>query len=96
MKIFDKASWHIDAGENKEMVIDRLSAVMDYLNRHNMLSEDGIEIFQIGVDSSFSLHEKMVNEKGLAFLSEHYDSMLQMGFDELKSFLQNLADTNEF
>ena len=94
MRIFDKASWHIDAGEDKKKVIKRLSTVMDYLYCHNMLSEEGVEILQIGVDSSFSLHEKMVNEEGLAFLSEHYDSILQMGFDELKSFLQNSEDTN--
>ena len=75
MRIFDKASWHIDAGEDKEKVISRFKEIMDFLYKHHMLSDEGVELFEIGVDSSFSLHERMVNEIGLAFLTENYDSL---------------------
>ena len=64
MKIYDKASWHIDGGERKEDVIKKFSLIFDFLEKEGMLTDEGKEILELGIDTSISLHERMVNEKG--------------------------------
>lgn len=76
MKIYDKAQWHIDAGEDSREVIEKFKKVFSFLASHNMLSDDGLEIFEFGMDSSVSLNEKMVSEEGKQFLEECYDEVI--------------------
>ncbi|MEG1296827.1 hypothetical protein [Niameybacter sp.] len=42
-----------------------------------MLSEEGLEILEIGIDESISLNENMVNRSGRKFLAQHYDTYLR-------------------
>ena len=76
MKIFDKASWQIDNGMNEEVVIAHFKFIFEWLNEHNMLSPSGLEILEIGIDEDVSLHEGLVNERGLHFLDEYYDKLI--------------------
>lgn len=88
MKVYDKAQWHIDNGENSSEVIAKFQEVFSFLNAHKMLSTDGLEIFEFGVDGSISLNEKMVTEEGQNFLDKYYDTVIncpaQMISDELE------------
>ena len=76
MKIFDKASWQIDNGMNEEVVIAHFKFIFEWLKEHNMLSPSGLEILDIGIDEDVSLHEGLVNERGLHFLDEYYDKLI--------------------
>lgn len=76
MKIFDKASWQIDNGMKEEVVIAHFEFIFEWLNEHDMLSPDGLEILEAGIDEEVSLHEGVVNEKGLHFLNEFYDKLI--------------------
>lgn len=76
MKIFDKASWQIDNGMSKEVVIAHFEFIFQWLNEHDMLSPDGLEILEIGIDEDVSLHEGLVNESGLIFLNKFYDKLI--------------------
>ena len=76
MKIYDKAQWHIDAGEDPQEVIGKFREVFSFLASHNMLSDDGLEIFEFGIDSSVSLNEKMVSEEGNHFLEKYYNEVI--------------------
>ena len=76
MKIFDKASWQIDNGMNEEVVIAHFKFIFEWLNEHDMLSPSGLEILDIGIDEDVSLHEGLVNERGLHFLDEYYDKLI--------------------
>ncbi|MBQ8133910.1 MAG: hypothetical protein IJ192_05850 [Clostridia bacterium] len=79
MKIFDKASWHIDSGMEETDVINKFKKIFDALDSLSLLSDEGYEILDFGIDDSISLNENMVNEKGRLFLEEYYDKII--GYD---------------
>lgn len=76
MKIFDKANWHIDAGADSATVTKKFEKVFSFLSSHEMLSEEGREIYDFGIDSSIVLHELMVTDEGNRFLTECYDNVI--------------------
>lgn len=79
MEVFDKAAWHIDAGEDEDEVLAKFKAVMEFLHQKGLLSEEGQELWQFGVDDSIALTEEMVTQKGAEFLKRHYDEVLDCG-----------------
>lgn len=90
MKIFDKAQWHIDAGENSLEVVDKFKLVFLFLEKQDLLAEDGKEMLEIGIDSSISLNEQMVTERGCDFLENCYDDVIELHGDELVKKLDEL------
>jgi DNA-binding ferritin-like protein (Dps family) len=87
MKVFDKALWHIDAGESRADVLERFRAVMAFLDEKNLLSEDGQEILDIGVDDSIALTDSMMTDEGTAFLDKYYDEVINCAADEITAEL---------
>lgn len=76
MKIYDKAAWHIDGGENIDDVITRLRKVFLFLDESGMLNEEGKETLEYGMDSSVSLNSNMVTKEGNIFLDACYDHVI--------------------
>ena len=76
MKVFDKAQWHIDQGVNTSEVIAKFKAVFSFLHAHKMLSAEGLEMYEFGIDSSISLNERMVTPDGKISLDRHYDAVV--------------------
>lgn len=76
MKVYDKASWHIDGGENRTEVVSRFKAVFEFLQEKNMLTADGLETLEYAMDSSASLNSRMVTAEGNDFLEKYYDDIL--------------------
>lgn len=91
MKIFDKAQWHIDAGEDAMEVVAKFKVVFEFLNSRNMLSADGKELLEFGIDGSISLNERMVTKEGIIFLYENYDKVINLNSTKLKAELENLS-----
>ena len=89
MKIFDKISWHIDAGEDLRANIQRFEVIFDYLNSHDMLSEDGKEILELGIDKESSLHSKLLTDKGLLFCEKYEDMIVGIDAENLKTLLNS-------
>lgn len=83
LKIYDKAQWHIDAGENAETVVNKLKAVFEFLDKKGMLTSEGKEIIDLGVDSSASIHERMLTEDGKQFMDDIYDKVIDKQVEEL-------------
>lgn len=77
VKIIDKASWQIDNGVDKKNVIEHFIFIFKWLDKNDLLTSDGKEMLDIGIDSSISLNEKMVNEKALKFLEKYYDEYIK-------------------
>lgn len=77
MIIFDKAAWQIDGGVPEELVVSHFNTVFLWLKNHNMLSDEGQEETEDGIDSSASLNETMVTKEGLSFLEKCYDEYLE-------------------
>lgn len=88
MNVYDKASWHIDEGQDEKEVLTRFSLIFSYLNENAMLTDDGKEIFELGIDDSVVIHEGMLTESGNAFMNDRYDSLLTLSLDELKETLK--------
>ena len=57
-----------------------------------MLTEDGIETLEYGMDSSVSLNSTMVTAEGEAFLDNYYDEIIKLDPNDLKNNLQNAYD----
>ena len=88
MKSYDKAAWHIDAGEIEADVIARFKEVFTFLKSKQMLNEEGLETLEFGMDSSVSLNSNMVNAQGMAFLDEYYDVILKQNPKEIRRNLK--------
>lgn len=88
MKIFDKAQWHLDAGEDTKEVISKFKEIFKFLNENEMLSVDGKEILEFGIDSSVSLNEKMVTKEGFDFLNENYVKVINLKAMEMRNALE--------
>ena len=71
-KVYDKVAWHIDGGEDPEGTVNSLASLFDTLHSKGMLSEEGEELYQSGIDSSSSLHSRLVTPEGREFLDKHY------------------------
>ncbi|MEK4439107.1 hypothetical protein [Paenibacillus sp. FSL K6-2862] len=68
--VYDKASWHLES--DSPTGLEHLQAIMDWLNQQKLLSEEGLEIFELGVDQEFSLTSEMVTEEGKDLLDSYY------------------------
>lgn len=76
MIIIDKAAWQIDGGIPENLVVSHFNTVFKWLENHEMLSEEGKEEFDEGLDDCASLNENMVTDDGLEFLEKCYDEYL--------------------
>ena len=89
MKIYDKASWHIDGGEKTSVVVLRFEEVFLFLLERDMLNDEGKETLEYGIDSSVSLNSTMVNIKGKRFLDHFYDDVINLKGKNIKKALES-------
>ena len=87
-KVYDKAEWHIDAGENSKVVISRFKLIMNFLKAKSMLSNEGEEIIDIGIDSSISIHERMLTNSGKEFIESYYNNIINKNENEIPETLE--------
>ncbi|MCL2103318.1 MAG: hypothetical protein FWH25_04705 [Syntrophorhabdaceae bacterium] len=96
MKIIDKASWQIDGGIQPSVVTAHFKRIFSWLEAKGLLTQEGKEVLEIGIDDSVSLHERLVTPEALAFLDAKYNDYLihnLYGEDEDSSALEAiLAD----
>lgn len=92
MIIYDKASWHIDAGMNEEEVINKLKILFDFLASKDMLSDEGKEEYECGIDDSCSLNERTVNSQGNEFLGHYYDEIINYDDSNILNYLSELYE----
>ncbi len=88
-KVYDKAKWHIDAGENQEEVLSKMRTLFAFLDSQNLLTDEGKEIIDIGIDSSVSIHSRMLTEKGNDFMDGYYDSVINANKKEFSAALNS-------
>lgn len=95
MKIIDKAAWQIDGGVPEDKAVRHFTAVFEWLSRHGMLTEEGLEELEDGIDDCASLNDELVSEQGIAFLESCYDDYLmavkdRYGEDENGGLLEGI------
>lgn len=92
MKIYDKASWHLDAGASEQETLDKFEVIFSLLNSKNMLSEEGKELLELGIDKSISLHDRLLTPEGNTFIDECYDRIINLKSNELEAQLLDLLN----
>ena len=90
LKVYDKASWHIDSGQKEAEVIMRFRKIFQFLAEKGFLSNDGIEVYEFAMDSSVSLNTTMVNEDGAKFLDRYYEDVLKNSSANVEKVLNKL------
>ena len=76
LKIFDKAQWQIDGGIPEELVVNHFNLVFLWLDKHEMLSNEGKEELEFWIDCEASLNEELLTIEGADFLDKYYDDFL--------------------
>jgi len=74
-KTYDKVSWHFPEGKgcpSLEAAKIHFSVVMQWLKEKGLLSAEGLEALENGIDSEFSLTSHMVTAEGNKILSQCY------------------------
>ena len=89
LKVYDKAQWHIDAGEPEDKVIERFKMLFKFLDSKGLLIQEGKEILELGIDSSVSIHERMLSDAGNSFLDKYYNKVLESGLSQYEDMLEN-------
>ena len=87
-KVYDKASWHIDAGENKKEVVAKFKSVFQFLNKKKMLNDNGKEILKSGIDESASIHAGLLTEEGCRFMDKFYDKVINESSSSISAALE--------
>ncbi len=78
MIIIDKAGWQIDGGIPSELVVEHFRIMFQWLKLHDMLTEEGLEELDDGIDEEASINDELVNSNGIKFLQECYDNFLNI------------------
>ena len=76
VKVFDKASWYIDGGEDPKKVVTRFKDIFICLKKLHLLNDDGLEVLDNAMDDSISLHQGLVTDEGYDFLTKYYDKSI--------------------
>ena len=72
---YDKVSWHFPDGKHcpsLEAAKVHLDVVMHWLESQHLLSAEGHEAMEVGIDSDFSLTSYMLTDKGNQLLATCY------------------------
>lgn len=90
MIVYDKAAWHIDAGEDKNEVLKRYQILLDYLSKNKLLTAEGEELAELGADYSAVIHSKMLNNEGNKLIEANIDSIITCELCDLGELLDEL------
>lgn len=77
--VYDKVSWHYPEGKdcpNLNTAKGHISAIMSWLKKNNLLSEEGKEIFNLGIGAHFSITSAMLTGKGNDVMELYYKKWL--------------------
>ncbi|HPE41359.1 MAG TPA: hypothetical protein PLI77_09770 [Bacteroidales bacterium] len=77
--VYDKFSWHYPEGQNCTYNEAKryFFILMSWLKKQELLSEEGLESFDVGIDDDFSINSHMLNNKGNLFLKQYYDKWMK-------------------
>jgi len=76
IKVFDKVKWHYPDGKgcsSLEAAKAHIEILMEWLSKNNLLSEYGLEIYELGIDSETSITSEMLNKLGNEILDNCYE-----------------------
>ncbi len=78
--VYDKVSWHYPDGTNCPSLSTakkHFEVVMEWLQTHGFLSDEGKEIFELGISADFSITSTMLNKEGNLFFGDNYHNWIK-------------------
>ena len=92
-KVYDKAKWYIDEGQDEKIIVRYFDILFKWLYSKNMLSSEGLEILEIGIDKEISLHSDMLTDRGNKFIQKNYKEISKyiLEPDKLPKILNNMS-----
>lgn len=78
MEVFDKAKWQIDGGIDEAVVIAHFQIIFNWLHENHLLSKNGEQSYEFGIDEDTSLSENDVTLEAANFLKLYYDNYISM------------------
>ena len=96
IKVYDKVSWHFPEGKNCpdiETAKSHFKIIMTWLSKNNLLTEEGKESYDLGIDDDFAITTLMLTDRGNTIFEKHYSKWLKKmdyennAFNELDKFL---------
>lgn len=79
-KTYDKVSWHFPEGKNCPSLDSakiHFCVVMKWLQENGLLSDEGAEAIDCGIDADFSITARMLTPRGNRVLEQCYESWLK-------------------
>lgn len=80
-KVYDKVSWHFPEGKNCPSLYAAKAhfvAIMKWLKNKELLTGEGIEIYELGIDDDFAITSSMLTSKGNEVLQKGYSKWLKL------------------
>ncbi|MCS7054528.1 MAG: hypothetical protein NZM09_12470 [Ignavibacterium sp.] len=80
IKVYDKVSWHYPEGKNCPSIDaakNHFKVVMEWLRKNDLLSKEGIEVYDLGIGSDFSINSAMLTERGNHIFEKYYTKLLK-------------------
>ena len=65
---------------------------MNWCKQNNLLSDEGEEILEFGIDDSISIHSRLLTERGNLFMTKYYDTFIS-AHSELSSEMDEKLKT---
>lgn len=97
IKVYDKVTWHYPEGNdcpNIETAKNHFIEMMKWLSKNDLLTEEGKEVYRLGIGSDFSINSAMLTERGNQIFEKHYSKWLKginyksrTTFNDLDKFL---------
>lgn len=80
IEVYDKASWY--QGDDVQKAIIRMTAILNFFNKLDMLTEEGKEVLAHGLFDDSSIHSIMFNDEANKFLSKYINKMIKYVYNE--------------
>jgi len=79
-KTYDKVSWHFPEGKgcpSLDAAKKHFSVIMSWLKDNQLLSDEGVEVWECGIGSDFAITGYMLTAGGVAILDRGYGAWLR-------------------
>ena len=92
MKLYDRIAWYADEGYGVSRAIDRLTALLNWLDGKGLLSDVGKAELESGVNQDSVLNAPMLTDRGNEVVGTHYMEWVRSGKDFQTFFTPFLKD----
>lgn len=76
-KVYDKVSWYMNDGKLPKDIVSYFEKLSKWLISNDLISGEGKEILEMGVNQELSLTSAMLNDKGNYIFSTYYNQWLR-------------------